>query len=93
MKEKEREKKSDKISGEERLERSQKNFFTSAREVRRAFLTKHPMILLLYKEATLLTNSSGKVLPGTIDALLQEFQDVTVKDMPTGLPPIRGIEH
>ena len=61
--------------------------------MRRAFLTNKPMILLWYKEATLLTNSSGKALPSAIDALLQEFQDVVVEDMPVGLPPIRGIEH
>ena len=58
-----------------------------AREVRRAFLTNKPMILLLYKEATFLTNSSGKVQPSAIDTLLQEFQDVVVEAMPAGLPP------
>ena len=57
---------------------SKKNFFVGAREVRRALLTNKPMILLLYKEARLLTNSSGKVLLSAIDALLQEFQDVVV---------------
>ena len=61
--------------------------------MRRAFLTNKPTILLLYKEAILLTNSSGKVLPSAIDALLQEFQDVVLEDMPAGLPPIHGIEH
>ena len=49
VKEKEREKKSDKMSGEEKRERSQKNFFTGAREVRRAFLTKQPMILFFVR--------------------------------------------
>ena len=61
--------------------------------MRRAFLTKQSMILLLYKEATLLTNSCGKVLHHAIDSLLQDFQDVVVEDMPAGLPPTRGIEH
>ena len=70
-----------------------KEFFVGAREVRRAFLTNKPTILLLYKEAILSTNSSGKVLPSAIDALLQEFQDVVLEDMPAGLPPIHGIEH
>ena len=86
---KEIQKKSEKVSCEEKqgcpqkksegkYECSKKNFFVGAREVRRAFLTNKPIILLLYKEATLLTNSSGKVLPSAIDALLQEFQDVVV---------------
>ena len=82
----------DKMS-DEKHERSQKNFFAGVRDVRKAFLAKQPMILLVYKEATLLTNSSGKVLPSAIDALLQEFRDVVVEEMPAGLPPIRGIEH
>ena len=51
------------------------------------------MILLMYKEATLLTNLGTEVLPSTIDSLLQEFQDVVVKDMPTKLPLLRGIKH
>ena len=51
------------------------------------------MILLMYKEATLLTNLGTEVLPSTIDSLLQEFQDVVVKYMPTKLPPLQGIKH
>ena len=94
----ESQKKSNKVSCEEKQESPQKkseakhecskrNFFVGAREVRRAFLTNKPMILLLYKEATFLTNSSGKVQPSAIDTLLQEFQDVVVEAMPAGLPP------
>ena len=81
------------VSVVDKQERTQKNFFVGARDVRRAFLTKQPMILLLCKEATLLTNSCGKVLHHAIDSLLQDFQDVVVEDMPAGLPPTRGIEH
>ena len=61
--------------------------------VRKVFLSKQPMILLMSKEATLLTNSGTEVLLSTIDSLLQEFQDVVVKDMPTELPLLQGIEH
>ena len=61
---KEIQKKSEKVRCEEKQECpqkksegkhecSKKNFFVGAREVRRAFLTNKPMILLLYKEATL----------------------------------------
>ena len=62
----------DKMS-DEKHERSQKNFFAGVRDVRKAFLAKQPMILLVYKEATLLTNSCAKVLPSALDVLLQEF--------------------
>ena len=41
--------------------------------MRKVFLSKRPMILLMYKEATLLTNSGTEVLLSTIDSLLQEF--------------------
>ena len=61
--------------------------------MRKAILTKEPMILLLYKEATLLTNTNGNVIPSAIESLLQEFKDVVVDEMPAGLPPTRGIEH
>ena len=61
--------------------------------MRKAVLAKEPMILLLYKEATLLTNTNGNVIPSAIESLLQEFKDVVVDEMPAGLPPTRGIEH
>ena len=74
-------------------ERKQNNFFAGKSDVRKAFFAKQPMILLVYKEAALFTNQHGEVLPTAIVSLLQEFKDVVVRDMPTGLPPIRGIEH
>jgi hypothetical protein len=74
-------------------ERKQNNFFAGKSDVRKAFFAKQPMILLMYKEAALFTNQHGEVLPTAIVSLLQEFKDVVVRDMPTGLPPIRGIEH
>ena len=74
-------------------ERTQNNFFAGQSDVRKAFYAKQPMILLVYKEAALFTNPNGEVLPIAIDSLLQEFKDVVVRDMPAGLPPVRGIEH
>lgn len=32
-------------------------------------------------------------LPGRIGELLQEFEDITPKELPDGLPPIRDIQH
>ena len=54
---------------EEKQERKNHNFFVGVSHVRKVFLSKRPMILLMYKEATLLTNSSTVVLPSTIDSL------------------------
>lgn len=31
-------------------------------------------------------------LPGRIEELLQEFEDITAKELPDGLPPIRDIK-
>lgn len=51
------------------------------------------MIVLLYKEAYLNTNSLNMSLPCPIVELLQVFDDVFLEEAPHGLPPIRGIEH
>jgi hypothetical protein len=32
-------------------------------------------------------------IPPTVADLLQEYADVFPKDLPPGLPPLRGIEH
>ncbi len=32
-------------------------------------------------------------LPSAVVSLLQEFKDVFPNDVPSGLPPIRGIEY
>ena len=47
----------------------------------------------MYKEALLCTNDLASALPSNIVSLLQEFEDVLPKEVPHGLPPIRGIEH
>ena len=56
------------------------------------FLNK-PMIVLLYKEAFLNTNEIDSALPSSVVSLLQEYDDVFPEETPSGLPPIRGIEH
>ena len=52
-----------------------------------------PILLLLSKEC----NSKGacptKSFPKEISSLLQDFEDVFPKEVPQGLPPLRGIEH
>jgi hypothetical protein len=47
----------------------------------------------LYKEACFNTNELDESLPSVIVSLLQEYEDVFPNDVPSGLPPIRGIEH
>ena len=50
------------------------------------------MLLLDCKEVTG-TNTLDVFLPRSIANLLQEYQDVFPEDVPSGLPPLRGIEH
>ena len=39
------------------------------------------------------TNELDESLPSFVVSLLQEYKDVFPKDVPSGLPLVRGIEH
>ena len=47
----------------------------------------------MYKECLFDANELDNSLPLSIVSLLQEFKDVFPEDVPSGLPPFRGIEH
>ncbi|KAL3503939.1 hypothetical protein ACH5RR_033780 [Cinchona calisaya] len=51
------------------------------------------MVLLVYKDVYFSTTDLDDSLPSMFKALLQEFSDVFPEDIPSGLPPLRGIEH
>ncbi len=67
--------------------------FAKASDVRRALTLRQPIFVLMYKEILLNTNELPKDLPSSMLSLLQEFEDVFPDEVPSGLPPIRGIEH
>jgi hypothetical protein len=69
------------------------NCIAKKSEIKRALISHQPLIVLMYKEALLCTNDLVDALPSDIVSLLQEFEDVLPKEVPHGLPPIRGIEH
>ncbi|XP_073262489.1 uncharacterized protein [Populus alba] len=73
--------------------KKQPNFYAREGEVRSAFFTNKPMILLVYKEAYFNTNDLDHIVPSVAISLLQGFDDVFPDDTPSGLPPLRGIEH
>ena len=75
-----------------RKERKKKNFFVRTSEVKKAFSAGQLMILLVFKEAALLSNTL-KDLPGPILSLLEEFEDVVTEEMPGEMQSIRDIEH
>ncbi|XP_073267795.1 uncharacterized protein [Populus alba] len=73
--------------------KKQPNFYAKGSQIRSAFFTNKPMILLVYKEAYFNTNDLDSAIPSVVVSLMQEFDDVFPEDIPNGLPPLRGIEH
>ena len=68
--------------------RKQPNFYAREGEVRSAFFTNKPMILLVYKEAYFNTNDLDHIVPSVAISLLQEFKDVFPDDTRSRLPSI-----
>ena len=52
------------------------NLFAKESEVKRAFFSKQPIVVLLCKEACLQTNKLNFSFPSAIVTLLQDFDDV-----------------
>jgi len=73
--------------------KKQPNFYAKRAEIRSAFFSHKPVILLVYKEAYFNTNDLNSAIPSVAISLMQEFDDVFPEDIPNGLPPLRGIEH
>jgi hypothetical protein len=68
-------------------------FYAKGAQIIAVFFTNKPIIFLVYKEAYFNTNNLDSAIPSVVVSLLQEFDDVFPKDISSGLPPLRGIEH
>jgi hypothetical protein len=68
------------------------NFFAKSNDLKHAYLSDLPMILLVYKETFFNSDDLDSCVHSVVKVLLQEFEDVFPDDIPCGLPPIRGIE-
>jgi hypothetical protein len=90
---KESEKKKERVTNMSKKQKKQVSFYAKASDVMSAFYTNQPIFVLLYKEACFNTNKLDESLPSIVVSLLQEYEDVFPNDVPSGLPPIRGIEH
>ena len=77
----------------ERKTKKQWSFCAKASDVKNAFYTNQPIFVFLYKEACFNTDEFDESLPNVVVSLLQEYEDVFSNDVPSGLPPIRRIEH
>jgi hypothetical protein len=65
-------------------------FYVRNGEIKYVFFTNKPMILHVYKKASLNTNKIDHGVPSVAIYLLQEFDDVLLEDISIGLPPLRG---
>ena len=61
--------------------------------MREALCHGRTILVFMSKEVLTSTNDNNSSLPSSIVSLLQEFEDVFLEEVPSGLPPIRGIEH
>jgi hypothetical protein len=94
VKEKKRVKrKKERVTNMSEKQKKQVSFYAKASDVKSAFYANQPIFVLLYKEACFNTNKLDEFLPSVVVSLLQEYEDVFPNDVPSGLPPIRGIEH
>jgi hypothetical protein len=73
--------------------KKQHNFYAKGAQIIAVFFTNKPIIFLVYKEAYFNTNNLDFAIPSVVVSLLQEFDNVFSKDISSGLPPLRGIEH
>jgi len=87
--------KKERVRKEECVEKVGKhlNFFAKSNDLKHAYLSDLPMILLVYKEAFFNSDDLDSYVPSIVKVLLQEFKDVFPDNILSGLPPIRGIEH
>jgi hypothetical protein len=90
---KESEKKKERVTNISEKQKKQVSFYAKASDVKSAFYANQTIFVLLYKEACFNTNKLDESLLSVVVSLLQEYEDVFPNDVPSGLPPIRGIEH
>ncbi|XP_043818253.1 uncharacterized protein LOC122725281, partial [Manihot esculenta] len=74
--------------------KAKQTFYVRAREAKNAISLGQPMLLIRYKEILFAdTDINLSSLPSSFKSMMQEFTDVFPDELPSGLPPLRGIEH
>ena len=69
------------------------SFYAKASDVKSAFEINQPIFVLLYKEACFNSNELDESLPSVVVSLLQEYKVLFPDNVPSRLPPIKGIDH
>nr|XP_027109209.1 uncharacterized protein LOC113729078 [Coffea arabica] len=64
-----------------------------AKKIRKLMRDEQPLLMLVSKEVALHVHEFDIDIPLEVKSLLQEYADVFPEDVPSGLPPLRGIEH
>ncbi|XP_010546480.1 PREDICTED: uncharacterized protein LOC104818561 [Tarenaya hassleriana] len=68
------------------------NFYLKASQVGKAIRQDRMVLLMVFKDLMSISAVAPHSSP-VITQLLEQFSDVFPKEIPSGLPPIRGIEH
>ncbi|XP_056854326.1 uncharacterized protein LOC130503781, partial [Raphanus sativus] len=76
-------------------EKQTKGILLSAKssDLRKAAHLNQSMILFVFKGALLTSSDIAPELPSGFEFILQDYGDVFPEESPSGLPPLRGIEH
>ncbi|XP_071940457.1 uncharacterized protein [Coffea arabica] len=64
-----------------------------AKQVKQAMSERQPLLVLACNEVGLSDDDPFTNFPSIIASILQDYKDIFPKDIPSGLPPICGIEH
>ena len=69
------------------------NFYASTKDINRALVAQHDLILHIFQENFTIDNEPTRELPLQVRQLLKDYEEIFPDDLPQGLPPLRGIEH
>lgn len=68
-------------------------YFAKKREVTRALYNNQTVLIIIPKSCHLALEELPPNLPTSVASLIQEYEVLFPSEPPSGLPPIRGIEH
>ena len=74
-------------------DKSKMSLYVGIREVTRCLQGNRVLVVLIFQDSYFTNEDLSSNLPVEITSLLQVFADVFSEELPSGLPPLRGIEH